>query len=253
MNAIPPEHGADRSTERKDSEAIARKLHETRAEVSQTLEALQAKLSPGQVLDRTLTFVRERGGAMASTLGQSARQNALPIVVTGMGLLWMLGVRSLEMRSRRNRTSPEGILRKVSEVVSAARGRLSSAADVLSDRLPLSGAASVFPRRRPFSRVTGMFSHRRPPPRGASMLSYRRPLSRATDMFSARRLSGAADRLSDTADAISDRLAGTPRAMTQVRRAGRRVVNLAQDRPLLVSALGLAALGLLIGYSRARR
>jgi hypothetical protein len=142
MSTTSADYQTERSSQGQDPETIARKIDSTRGEVNQTLDALQAKLSPGQMLDRVLEFARENGGEFASNLGNSVKRNPLPVVLTGIGLLWMIASRgSAQSSSQIGRSGAgtgigkkvEGIGQSVSDATSSARERLSDMADTVSD------------------------------------------------------------------------------------------------------------------------
>ena len=73
-----------------DSATLEREINETRAEMDRTLDALERKLSPGQLLDQAMGFAREHGGDFASNLGQSVKENPMPALLTAVGVAWML-------------------------------------------------------------------------------------------------------------------------------------------------------------------
>jgi len=51
---------------------IEREVKQSRAEVEQTLDAIQARLSPGELLDQAVDYFREgRGAEVARNLGDS--------------------------------------------------------------------------------------------------------------------------------------------------------------------------------------
>jgi Protein of unknown function (DUF3618) len=75
----------------KSAAEIEREAQQSRAEVEQTLDAIQARLSPGQLLDQAVGYFREgRGGEFARTLGDSIVQNPIPLTLVGVGLAWMM-------------------------------------------------------------------------------------------------------------------------------------------------------------------
>jgi Protein of unknown function (DUF3618) len=75
----------------KSSAEIEREVQQSRAEVEQTLDALQARLSPGQLVDQAVGYFREgRGGEFARSLGDSITQNPIPLALVGVGLAWMM-------------------------------------------------------------------------------------------------------------------------------------------------------------------
>ncbi len=60
MNATSERPGASR-----DPEQLERAAERLRADLDRTLDALERKLSPSQLLDRSLAYLREHGGDMA--------------------------------------------------------------------------------------------------------------------------------------------------------------------------------------------
>jgi len=76
-------------------EEIEREINELRAQISDTLDAVQRKLSPGQILDQALNYARD-GGEFAARIGRGMRDNPLPAALFGLSLgwLWYAGSRS---------------------------------------------------------------------------------------------------------------------------------------------------------------
>lgn len=85
MNATSEPPGASR-----DPEELERAADRLRADMDRTLDALERKLSPSQLLDRSLTYLREHGGDMAVAFGDSVRRNPVPIMLTVAGLGWLV-------------------------------------------------------------------------------------------------------------------------------------------------------------------
>jgi ElaB/YqjD/DUF883 family membrane-anchored ribosome-binding protein len=75
----------------KSAAEIEREVHESRAQVEQTLDAIGARLSPGELLDQAIGYFRDgRGGEFARNLGDSVAQNPIPLTLVGVGLAWMM-------------------------------------------------------------------------------------------------------------------------------------------------------------------
>jgi hypothetical protein len=75
----------------KSAAEIEREVQHSRVEVEQTLDAIQARLSPGQLLDQAVGYFRDgRGGEFARNLGDSVTQNPIPLALVGVGLAWMM-------------------------------------------------------------------------------------------------------------------------------------------------------------------
>lgn len=124
MSPSSADYEADSTREQKDSGTIARELEDTRSELDETLERLQAKLSPRQVLDRTVAAVRDNTRALADNLGGSVRQNPLPLMIVGAGLLWVIAARGRRFRIQsevervaRRGAHAEGALEDLSELL----------------------------------------------------------------------------------------------------------------------------------------
>lgn len=78
------------SEHRKSPEEIEQDIRSTRADIDHTLDALQSKLSPGQLLDQALGYARDGGGQFAANLGRSVRDNPIPLLLTGAGIAWLM-------------------------------------------------------------------------------------------------------------------------------------------------------------------
>lgn len=76
--------------EARSPDQIERDIADVRARISHTLDAVQDKLSPGQVLDQVLSYTKEEGGAIAEGCVRAVRQNPLPAALAGVGLAWLL-------------------------------------------------------------------------------------------------------------------------------------------------------------------
>jgi hypothetical protein len=85
------------ATPGRDAEQLERTADRIRADLDRTLSALERKLSPSQLLDRTLAYLRENGGDLTRTVGDAVRRNPVPIVVTVAGIGWLVAA---SLRSR---------------------------------------------------------------------------------------------------------------------------------------------------------
>jgi hypothetical protein len=81
----------------KSPEEVQREVRQSRAEVEQTLDAIQERLSPGQLFEQAVDYMRSSNGSdFVRNLGTRVRDNPLPIVLVGTGLAWLMlsGTRS---------------------------------------------------------------------------------------------------------------------------------------------------------------
>jgi ElaB/YqjD/DUF883 family membrane-anchored ribosome-binding protein len=76
--------------EKRDPADIEREASEIRADMDRTLDALERKFSPGQLLDRSLGYLRTHGGDLTRNIGDTVKQNPVPIFITAAGLTWLI-------------------------------------------------------------------------------------------------------------------------------------------------------------------
>jgi hypothetical protein len=75
----------------RSSAEIEREVEATRSGLSNTLEELRDRASPGQLFEQALDYARTSGGAeLVRNLGQSVRDNPLPLVLIGAGIGWLM-------------------------------------------------------------------------------------------------------------------------------------------------------------------
>jgi ElaB/YqjD/DUF883 family membrane-anchored ribosome-binding protein len=79
------------ATDPRSAAEIEREVQQSRADIEHTLDAIQERLSPGQLVDQTLGYFRGgRGADFARNLGDSIAQNPMPVALMGVGLAWMM-------------------------------------------------------------------------------------------------------------------------------------------------------------------
>ena len=74
----------------KSAAEIEREVRDSRADVERTLDQIQERLSPGQLIDQAVGYLRGGGGEFVRNLGDSVRSNPLPVTLVGVGLAWMM-------------------------------------------------------------------------------------------------------------------------------------------------------------------
>lgn len=74
----------------KSPDAIERNIDARRANIENLVDALESKLSPGQLIDQALTFTKENGGEFFGNLGTSIRNNPMPMLLTTVGISWLM-------------------------------------------------------------------------------------------------------------------------------------------------------------------
>jgi hypothetical protein len=79
------------------SREIEADIEETRTETTRTMDEIQARLSPSEIIDQVLWQLRSGGGRtvaqgageFASNLGRTIRENPVPSLLIGTGLAWL--------------------------------------------------------------------------------------------------------------------------------------------------------------------
>jgi ElaB/YqjD/DUF883 family membrane-anchored ribosome-binding protein len=75
----------------KSAAEIEGEVQQSRAEIEHTLDAIQERLSPGQMVDQALGYFRGgRGVDFARNLGDSIAANPIPVALVGLGVAWMM-------------------------------------------------------------------------------------------------------------------------------------------------------------------
>jgi hypothetical protein len=73
------------------SERLEREAEETLWQLSSTLAELRGRMTPGRVLDQVIDSTRESPTTdFLRNLGREVRENPLPLVLVGIGILWLL-------------------------------------------------------------------------------------------------------------------------------------------------------------------
>src|SRR5437762_6242905 len=128
----------------KSSERLELETDEARARVTNTLEELRARVTPGQLVDQVIDDARDSsGGAFFNSLGRQVVDNPLPVALLGMSIAW-LAVAS-GRPSRPLRLPAGGGLRDAGERAAALREDATeaarSAASEVADRTKASASA----------------------------------------------------------------------------------------------------------------
>lgn len=77
-------------SEHKNSADLQREIEMQRDKVESTIDEIQAKLSPGQLVDELLAYTKGGGGEFVSTLQRQVTANPLPVALLGVSLAWLM-------------------------------------------------------------------------------------------------------------------------------------------------------------------
>lgn len=185
---------------------------ETRSQIAETLDELRDRMTPGQIVDQVLDYMRDSGGGMfMHNFRQQVVANPIPVTLVGAGIAWL----AIASR-RRGNGGIDRTAAAVRDTTSDWAGQTGAAASRLGDRANDAGA-----------RIKGRAD--------AAASALNDAASSAYDTV-ARGSRRGADLLGSTAATVRDNVAS----------GGRTLTDLVKDQPLVVAGLGLA-LGALLG------
>ncbi|MDP2128484.1 MAG: DUF3618 domain-containing protein [Pseudohongiella sp.] len=79
-----------KNDEHKSPEQLEREVELARARLTRTASELSHRLSPGELIDQALDMAREHGGEFGRNLGAQVKSNPLPMILTGIGISWLM-------------------------------------------------------------------------------------------------------------------------------------------------------------------
>ena len=221
----------------KEPSLMEQEINQTRERIGRTVEQLEQRLSPGQLVDEALGFARDHGGQFASSVASSVRRNPLPLIVTGMGLMWLL-------KSKSSTASQDTTRRVYSPYDDDFDG---SGTSVWTDsRSAGSGDSGGGVRARVAERLTGVGEAIKSRVAGvrSSVSSAGESIGetvRSTREQVAGRSNDALGSARSTTQAMRERVSGaTVTAREQARRARSEFSTLMEEQPLLMGAIGIA-------------
>lgn len=77
------------TTDKRSAEDLERRGEQIRADLDRTLDEIGRKFSSGELVDRSVEFVRDRGPQFLREAGASVRRNPGPALLTAAGLIWL--------------------------------------------------------------------------------------------------------------------------------------------------------------------
>lgn len=77
-------------SDHKSAAELQREIEMQRTKVEDTIDQIQQKLSPGQMVDELLAYTKGGGGEFVSTLQRQVTANPLPVALLGVSLAWLM-------------------------------------------------------------------------------------------------------------------------------------------------------------------
>ena len=78
------------SNDHKTAAELEREVEMQRERLSDTIDELQDRLSPGQIVDQLMSYTKGGAGDFAQNMGKSMMANPLPVALLGVSLLWLM-------------------------------------------------------------------------------------------------------------------------------------------------------------------
>jgi ElaB/YqjD/DUF883 family membrane-anchored ribosome-binding protein len=91
-----------------DPEALERRSESIRADVGQTLDALQRNYSPTALVDRSMDLLHDHGGQMATNILEHVRRNPMPVLLMAVGAAWMVAAQTRSAREDASSHAKDG-------------------------------------------------------------------------------------------------------------------------------------------------
>jgi ElaB/YqjD/DUF883 family membrane-anchored ribosome-binding protein len=104
-------------------DTLEQEIDARRANIENIVDALENKLSPGQLFDQALAFTKNNGGEFFDNLGTSIKNNPVPVILATVGVTWLM----LGPNQRPHSAGPS--------MFSQLGEKLSGAAETVSDSL----------------------------------------------------------------------------------------------------------------------
>ena len=212
---------------------ILAEVESVRSDMDSTLSAIERKLTPGQLVDQGLDYLRTSGAnEFVSNLGSSVKQNPIPVALVGVCLAWLMAS-SRNGNASTGSQSTSGMLRRATDATSSAwtgaRDQARGAGRTLSD-------AAQTARER--------FDQARQSASGTAQSAYER-LDQARQSVSGT-VQSARQTVSDTVHSARDALShGADVAQRQFERARGGYDWMVREQPLALGAIGIAVGALL--------
>ena len=121
-------------------EEIQAEIARTRGDMDATLTAIEQRLTPGQLIDQGLDYVRSSGAnEFVSNLGGSVKNNPIPVALMGIGMAWLMATGNRKPSYLQEGGSVEGatpgMMQRASEGMSSTKDRLSQTTQSAKERV----------------------------------------------------------------------------------------------------------------------
>lgn len=116
---------------RRDPEDLAREADNARKKLEGTVDELMQQFAPGELLNRGISFIRNKGDFdFIRNLTSQVENNPIPTVLTGVGLIWLMTA-SRQAPAHDGARAKESLTDRLGKKAGTTRDKLSSASSSL--------------------------------------------------------------------------------------------------------------------------
>ena len=130
----------------KSPEELEDEIDRIRKDMDATLSSIEKRLSPGEIIDRSLHYFQRGPGEYMANLGNSIKEKPLPTALVGLSLGWLMladsgrapgrfSVAQTSHRSGETRKKMQEARGKVSEATQRAKEKMGDVSHAVSDRM----------------------------------------------------------------------------------------------------------------------
>jgi ElaB/YqjD/DUF883 family membrane-anchored ribosome-binding protein len=123
-------------------EEIQAEIARTRGEMDRTLSAIENRLTPGQLVDQGIDYLKHSGAREYLTnLGGSVKYNPMPVALTAIGIAWLVAMQNRPVQYRfvetRGSYGEGGFTGEQTEpgMMSSAREKMGEGVDAAKDKM----------------------------------------------------------------------------------------------------------------------
>ncbi|MBW6425408.1 DUF3618 domain-containing protein [Rhizobium sp. XQZ8] len=96
------------TSETTKSVEIEREIEADRRRIEEKIDAIQQRMSPGQIVDEALAYVKSSGGGeYVANLGNAFKNNPIPLALMGVSLAWLMAAPKTTVSSYADRQEDE--------------------------------------------------------------------------------------------------------------------------------------------------
>ncbi|MBF8780496.1 DUF3618 domain-containing protein [Pseudomonas fulva] len=116
----------------KNPDDLEQEINAKREHISDLVDAIEQRLTPGQLFDQVMSYTKGNGGEFVHNLGLTLKNNPVPTALTAVGLAWLAVNQNRPFNPGPAHHGP-GLGEKLSGAVDTVKGALSQASDKLHD------------------------------------------------------------------------------------------------------------------------